>query len=237
MDIDTTFATHSPVTKWVDGYELPRELWQTLDGRTYWSWLVKCPSCGFVKILSSSGLWLGEYSCSCGERIGINNTLQKLNKNDSMKNEQVADAGSSAKNGAFLSGLRVRIKELAQEARYIRFEENKIKSKQKIQMEFYGYVDCRYVRRDIDDKSKEFLKLRYHRTEDVRKAARAAQLAYGFLRDVPYKRIESNSKPRVGHWEEHQWLLIVKEVKRLATKFSKHGKTDFEKEIENWLTT
>ena len=148
----------------------------------------------------------------------------------------MSTAGTVVKDGAFLSGLRVRIKELAQEARFIRFEENKIKSKHKIQMEFCGYVDGRYIRRDNDDKSKEFLKLRYHRTQDVRNAARAAQLAYGFLRDVPYKIIESSSKPRVGHWEKHQWDKIVKEIKRLATKFSKHGITNFDEMIEIWLT-
>lgn len=149
----------------------------------------------------------------------------------------MADAQSSAKDGAFLSGLRVRIKELAQEARYIRFEENKIKSKHKIQMTFYGYVDGQYIRRDNDDKSKEFLKLRTHRTQNVRQAARAAQLAYGFLRDVPYRKIESTTKPPVGYWEEKTWKEITNEIKRLATKFSKDGKTNFDEEIENWLTT
>ena len=50
-----------------------------------------------------------------------------------MKNTQVASARTGARDGAFLRGLRVRVKELAQESKYIRLEETKIKSKQKIE--------------------------------------------------------------------------------------------------------
>ncbi len=116
--------------------------------------------------------------------------------------------------------MRVRVKELAQEARFIRFEEDKIKNRQKI---------------GNDLKSSQFWKLRNHRKEDVRPAARAAQLAYGFLRDVPYRKIEPTAKTPTGYWELKMWDNLVKEVKRLATKFSIDGKKDFNLEIDEWF--
>jgi len=108
----------------------------------------------------------------------------------------------------------VRIKELAQEARFIRHEEKRIKKRQKI----------------TDDlKSQQFWMLRFHRKDEVGPAARAAQLAYGFLRNVPYKKIES--KTRLGYVDRS----IIKEVKRLAAKFSVNGKTDYSSEIDEWF--
>lgn len=111
--------------------------------------------------------------------------------------------------------MRVRIKELAQEARFIRHEEEKIKGRQKI---------------GNDLKSDQFWKLRNHRKVDVRPAARAALLAYGFLRNIPYRKIEA--KTELGYID----FQIIKEVKRLATKFSFNGKINFDSEIEEWLT-
>ena len=99
-----------------------------------------------------------------------------------------------------------------------------------------GYVEGYYVRRDADKKTEEFMELRSHRTHNVRDAARAAQLAYGFLRDVPYRRIEPKTKPIHGY-EIERWNSIVKEIKRLATKFSscKYGCTNFDNEIDKWI--
>ncbi len=116
--------------------------------------------------------------------------------------------------------MRVRIKELAQEARFIRHEEEKIKGRQKI---------------GNDLKSDQFWKLRNHRKVDVRPAARAAQLAYGFLRDVPYRKIEPTSKEPQGYYEEKDRENLKKEVKRLATKFSNNGKINFDSEIDEWF--
>lgn len=140
------------------------------------------------------------------------------NLNIVMKNTQAA--AESAKTGAFLQGLRVRIKELAQEARFIRHEEEKIKGRQKI---------------GNDLKSNQFWKLRNHRKDEVRPAARAAQLAYGFLRDVPYRQIEPTSKEPTGYWEQKVRERLIKEMKRLATKFSKNGTINFDSEIEEWF--
>lgn len=119
--------------------------------------------------------------------------------------------------------MRVRVKELAQEAKYIRLEETKIKSKQKIVGDIWDNPDV---------KSLEFWKLRNHRTHDVRDAARAIQLAYGFMRDVPYRRIEQTTKPK----DPYRWNRIVKEVKRLANKFSNSEKK-FDEDVDIWFAS
>lgn len=67
--------------------------------------------------------------------------------------------------------LKVKIKSLAEESKIIRKEENRVP---KASPEFFG--------------------LRSHRKFDVRHEARSALLAYGFLRGVEYRNIESKTK-------------------------------------------
>ncbi len=110
--------------------------------------------------------------------------------------------------------MRVKVKELAQEARFIRLEENREAVKNK------GLKDTR-----------DFHELNWHRRYHVRPAARAAQLAYAFLRDVPYKVVEP--KTYSSEWE---MANIKKEVKRLATKFGRlpYGK-NYDEEVDKWF--
>lgn len=104
------------------------------------------------------------------------------------------------------------MKELAREATFIRHEENKIRKQQKI----------------IDDpRSQEFWKLRSHRTNEVRNAARAAQLAYAFLRGVPYKRVETTC-----YTPDYLMFRVKDEVKRLVAKF---GDPAYKAEVDNWF--
>ena len=87
--------------------------------------------------------------------------------------------------------LRVKIKSLAAEARIIRQEEGRF--------------------RDLwhHQQTGPFLGLKLHRTQDVRKEARSALLAYGFLRGVPYSKIEAKC------WEAPDWFRIM----QIVTKF------------------
>jgi hypothetical protein len=132
--------------------------------------------------------------------------------------------------GAFLSGLRVRIKELAQEARFIRFEEHKIQRRATITSDIVLELDTetkklRWVWNNPE--SEEFWKLRNHRLNDVRDAARAAQLTYGFLRGKLYKQLEPST-----HDPEWRKAAIRKEVKRIAKKF---GGRNFNEELDIWF--
>ncbi len=83
--------------------------------------------------------------------------------------------------------LRVKIKSLAEEARIIRREEKRAgKSGQ-----LYG-------------------ELRNHRVGVVRREARAAHLAYGFIKGRPYEQMEST----VHQGNEAPWAHVEKLVKR-----------------------
>ncbi len=73
--------------------------------------------------------------------------------------------------------------------------------------------------------------MRSHRTENVRDAARSAQLAYAFLRGIPYKTIEPKRKL------EKEWTFqayIKKDVKRLVNKFG-NTSGDCGETVERWF--
>jgi hypothetical protein len=147
----------------------------------------------------------------------------------------VTVAGTTVKRRPFLVGMKVRIKELAQEAKFIRFEQNKIKSKQKIMPipTEYDHIKKKWYP-ERDDHSKDWVELNSHRKCEVREAARAAQLAYGFLREISYSKIENKRKPE----KEFRFNYYIKpEIKRLAKKFGKLGyKETYDEEVEKWLT-
>lgn len=114
-----------------------------------------------------------------------------------------------------IAALRVKIGTLADEARLIRREERRAKGRRKrdkdgkvIPGEFKYRDDALY------------LSLRSHRLTDVRKEQRAALLAYAFIRNVPYLKVE----PRVD-WKRHGWSAstlkkeLTERVRALVKKF------------------
>lgn len=127
--------------------------------------------------------------------------------------------------------MRVRVKELAQEAKYIRLEETKIKTSKLYNSDYTELPSDK--QKVVSRMATDFWKLRSHRTVEVRNAARAAQLASGFLRGVPYKVIEPKT-----YTDVYKMNQIKKEVKRLATKFGGlgYGKT-YDEEVETWFNT
>lgn len=86
--------------------------------------------------------------------------------------------------------LKIKIKSLAEEARIIRHEEKK----------WYGPSETRTG-------------LYLHRVRDVRSEARAALLAYGFLRGRPYAALE-----KVGNHRQTNAVDWIR-VTRLAAKY------------------
>lgn len=79
------------------------------------------------------------------------------------------------------SYLKIKIKSLATEAQIIRFEERKVKTRR---------AWHRLHQKDDIAFESEFNGLREHRRNEVRGEARLSQVAYGFLRRVPYSTIE-----------------------------------------------
>jgi hypothetical protein len=118
----------------------------------------------------------------------------------------------------------VKIKTLATEARIIRHEEQRALSA--------GRKGKSLDRGDYAPHYRSYEGLHEHRTKAVRDCARHNILAYGFLRDVPYGKMEVTSK-REPDWQE---------VKRHARAFcpdrswSKPWPDEWNARWENWLT-
>lgn len=109
--------------------------------------------------------------------------------------------------------LRVKIKSLASEAKIIRHEEQKVKS---------------WKREPGHDPEPVYFGLHQHRTIEVRREARTAGLAYGFLRETPYRKMEFKcyTKP---NWSR---------VKDLVSKYGcyTHNEIKFlEDRIKEWF--
>ena len=102
-----------------------------------------------------------------------------------------------------LEALKVKIKSLAEEARIIRREEQLAKAARQTQ---------------------KLLSLHEHRVGTVRRASRHSQLAYGFLRYVPYEKME-----RVHH-SQPNWQTVKKE----AAKFGDEPEEQFERRWKEW---
>jgi len=108
--------------------------------------------------------------------------------------------------------LRVKIKSLSSEAKIIRHEERKV---------------MKWKREPDHDPEPIYFGLHRHRTQNVRRESRSAHLAYGFLREMPYRKIEDKcyTKP---NWSR---------VKDLASKYGDytHNEVKFlDDKIKAW---
>lgn len=129
--------------------------------------------------------------------------------------------------------LKVKIKSLATEATIIRKEEHSAKAQ-------YRYLkDKQGLEKQYDEAVSTFWGLRSHRTIDVRNEARAAQLAYAFVRGKSFKYVEANTN--IGYWSDHHKVGIIYEdmkwlldrVARLSAKYGNVGTTV--DDIEAWM--
>ena len=113
-----------------------------------------------------------------------------------------------------LAYLSIKIKSLAAEATLIRKDENRYREQSKAEPRTVDGRDmwasnsvgghCASVTRTT------WLGLKSHRRRDVRHEARAALLAFGYLRGTPYRVIEAKC------WEDPDW-------QRVAVLVSKYG--------------
>ena len=92
--------------------------------------------------------------------------------------------------------LKIKIKSLAEEARIIRAAEDKLKGQ--------GVDNFQYPA--------EGWKLYAHRIQVVRPEARATQLAYAYLRGVPYRKVEP-----ISHAEPN-WHRVEKMVEKYGSQ-------------------
>lgn len=131
-----------------------------------------------------------------------------------------------------LYGLKVKIKSLAAEASIIRQDENKARHQAKLlrlrqrlseaglsnvqidrlerKAAKFGRLPKKVEQAWLDEARNRWLSLSAHRTLVVRPEARAAQLAYGYLRGRAYKTLESNAK------SHPKWDLVERNVQRFS---------------------
>jgi hypothetical protein len=112
--------------------------------------------------------------------------------------------------------LKIKSKHLSEEARIIRFEENKIKKHSRHVRSRQGHVTA-------DEVLKTFRSLNHHRRWDVRNENRATFLARAYIAGVPYNQVEQKRK------DEFKFRHYV--IPRVASMVAKYGKTKIEKEI------
>lgn len=113
--------------------------------------------------------------------------------------------------------VKIKVKSLAEEQRIIRREENKEKwnaraargrirfKKAQAELARVGYIG-----KQESDVVTGVDSLHLHRVKNVRRELRSANLAYGFLRGIPYAAMEQFS------WTQPDW----NRVQRLAEKYS-----------------
>lgn len=129
--------------------------------------------------------------------------------------------------------LRVKIKDLGEEARSIKLEELKRKKRNRkiflktgINPNDGGIVDHKYRTDDV------FWGLRHHRVWDVRREARASQLAYAFLRGRSYRQVEKEGSTPLDS-------SMFERVAQLIAKFGNRKEPGFKEaiygELKAWL--
>lgn len=94
------------------------------------------------------------------------------------------------KREATLRKLRINIKSLAAEARFNRLEKHR--------------ASCGSIKQQLDQ----------HRTGPLRQEARVSQLAYAFLRGVPYRVVENSVRDTDNL--EYVCRLVAKKLQRIA---------------------
>jgi hypothetical protein len=133
--------------------------------------------------------------------------------------------------------LKVKIKSLAAEAIIIRQEERKhnigCRARVRIRRLLRKSNELTITERETlerklkapsDNALKAFWGLRSHRTYDVREEARAAHVAYGFLRNRTYAQVEGSAKSS-PEWER---------VRKLVEKYGDGSKTERMQRFEAW---
>lgn len=120
------------------------------------------------------------------------------------------------------SHLKVKIKSLAEEARIIRHEERRA-------LKSATWARSRQQPAELNAAESEYDGLYHHRTVDVRDEARAAQLAYGFLRGRAYRTIENPGPTKL-------FRHVPERVVGLVSKYGGVAKADATTAIKDWLS-
>jgi len=114
--------------------------------------------------------------------------------------------------------LKIKSKHLSEEARIIRFEENKIKRHSR-------NVRSRQGQATADEILQTFHSLNNHRRWDVRNENRATFLARAYIAGIPYNQVEQKRK------EENEYTFQTRILPRVASMVSKYGDKKIQKKV------
>jgi hypothetical protein len=115
--------------------------------------------------------------------------------------------------------IKIKIKSLVSEARIIRAEEAKVLKWRRRAAERQKAAAI------LERLDSEYISLRDHRKREVRREARASNLAYGYLRGRPYKVIEQDPHTRPNR----------ERVAEIVAKFGGMKKPEARERIDTWL--
>jgi len=125
--------------------------------------------------------------------------------------------------------LKIKNKHLSEEARIIRFEENKLRR----QLDWLKDNGMDQGHTEYAQKHNSFMNLKSHRREDVRNENRATYIARAFIEGKSYKKVESKRKPE----REHEfYYYILPRVLKMIQKYggSQHGNLTKEG-LQEWI--
>ena len=135
-----------------------------------------------------------------------------------------------------ITHLKIKAKTNMAEARYIRKEERKVLRHQRWLQNFEDTEDARQQAYD------RFWGLHSHRTNELRKEARATYLAYAYLRGTPYSEVENTADPQswfIGKTGNNELIVhphLQSTMTRVAKMASKFGTEPVSSEtISNWI--
>lgn len=111
--------------------------------------------------------------------------------------------------------LKIKSKHLGEEARIIRFEENKYLKRWQNAVEQH-YKSGNNSEPQVDSNYCQYSSLRTHRTRNVRHENRATFLARAYIAGKPYKLIEQTRKPC---YEDNFWGAIYPRVCDMVAKY------------------
>lgn len=133
--------------------------------------------------------------------------------------------------------LKIKSKHLSEEARIIRFEENKLLKQYQWSLNQYKTTGMNDMYPRWDDKAfMSYCSLNNHRKWDVRNENRATFLARAYISGIPYKTVEQKRNPDNEHTFQ---TFVLPRVFAMVVKYGKRqdGDWEWDKQKSKYIAT
>ncbi len=131
-----------------------------------------------------------------------------------------------------LNFLRIKLKSLASESRIIRYDELKLRRKICTMGVLYKSFATLYPTYPelIENLKSTQQQIGVHRRLDVRRESRASYLAYGYIRGIPYAKIERSS------YTAPDLNRVVDLIYRFGNENKKLQKKEIHEQVKDWVS-